>query len=375
MRPLLFCLLWLTAAGASALELSSQRLQQPLPLATEFVWFADRAGAYTLGDLLREPGSAPWQALSDAEALPRYDTAFHWFRLDLDNPGAEVLRLLLVYAHPRQDILNVYVVADGSVIQRFETGSLRPFDSRPLAHHHFLFPFDLAPGQRVELLIQVQSRPSYVPAATTLWERDVFLAQTPRAEIWQWFFLGMLSAIALYHLVVFGLTRDISYLLYTLYIGANLWLFLASYGQGFRYLWPQSPHLDQLMTHLVASVIGICVSLFTVSFLNLRDKLPLMARVFIGISLIWAGLLALRLLLEGPAGFFIQVVENQFRIALVLSWLTGCYWQVPAPPKFWWLTNSNGPPVRRAVARAVASPGRGGTARERGDGDRRGLDT
>lgn len=307
--------LWLSHAAAMNID---REWHGPKTLPNAMQFFSDQKGQYTLNDLIDNPEQAPWRPLANAE-LPRYDKTFYWFRLPLHNRSEQAAALLLVYSHPRQNLLNVYILADGKLIKRYETGSARPFDSRPLPHHHFLFPLDLAPGQHIEVLLQIHSRPAYIPDELALWQRDNYFLEVIGSER-QWFFLGLLTAIVLYHVVVFGLTRDIAYLWYSLYIGANLVLFFSEMGYGFRWLWPDAPQLNALLPYLFPPLIGVTGTFFTINFLHLQQLRPRLTRFLWGLCIVLLGFVVLRLLLTAPSPLYVQAMSVALSLSIIINW-------------------------------------------------------
>lgn len=267
-------LLWLAVCGADLAQAQDAiRGESPRALLNSLEYFADRRGRYTLMDLIRAPEAVPWRAAETAQ-LPRHAAAFYWFRLPLHNPSTRPVSLLLVHAHPHQKLLNVYVVADGRLVARYETGSARAFASRPLAHPHFLFPLDLKPGQHLEVLLQVRGRPAVLAEDLQLWQQERYFLEHSAVVARKWFFLGLLSAIAGYHLMVFVGTRDPTYCWYSLYIGLGVLLYLAYFGYAFRYLWPQAPAWNTLAPQLLPALMMVAGTQFSVAFLRLPKRRP-----------------------------------------------------------------------------------------------------
>jgi diguanylate cyclase (GGDEF)-like protein len=93
-------------------------------------------------------------------------------------------------------------------------------------------------------------------------------------------YYGILLALFLYNLAVLASIRDPSYAYYLAYLGAFGLFMLSFNGVGFQYLWPNSPRWASAALPVSIGAI-LCTSLlFARSFLDLRRRVPMVARAF-----------------------------------------------------------------------------------------------
>ena len=81
-----------------------------------------------------------------------------WVRLDIENQGPSSGDWTLEYAFPLVDQLTFYLVQSNHIVKVYYTGDTLPFDSRPLPHRNFLFPFHLSPGDPSQVFLKIKSR-------------------------------------------------------------------------------------------------------------------------------------------------------------------------------------------------------------------------
>lgn len=165
-----------------------------------------------------------------------------WLRLTLRHDGDAPLHRLLRVDNPRVDRLTVVALRDGRAVQHWETGDRRPFDTRPVPHHAFVFPIELPPGRPVELLVRVDSHDGYQMLMPLALLSDTALqAQTQGHTLLMGLYYGGLGLLLLYHLCLLAITREPSLGLYAAYLAALIVCRVAFEGHAAQYLWPDAP--------------------------------------------------------------------------------------------------------------------------------------
>ncbi|GAA3961436.1 sensor domain-containing diguanylate cyclase [Allohahella marinimesophila] len=253
------CLLFVVAtyAGARTPVDTDQSFIDLQPLVDVYV---DDAGHLSLEEVQALPPSVWRQSTEDRLSLG-FNTAVHWFKLDLriEQPGNE--GWLLELAYPLIDQVELFIVRDGTIIRSGRTGDGVAFDERPLNHRNFLFPLALDEPGDLTLYLQVQTDGA-MELPLYLWQKNAFLEAEGTVLALQSMYFGLMIGMLLYNLFIFLVLRDRSYFWY-LGVTASIMLFQASlHGFGFQYLWP-----DWLwMQDQSVAVMAACSSAFTVLF-------------------------------------------------------------------------------------------------------------
>lgn len=200
-----------------------------------------------------------------------YTASAYWFRVALNNPTPFAASRLLEIAFPPLDRIDAYFVVRDRTFS-MQAGDQVPFSTRPIAHHHYIFPLDIPPGGS-EIYFRVTSSGSIsVPA--TLWAPDDFARHSETRYAFLAAYFGWIFALISYNLMLFTSTRDRAYLAYVAFASGLAIASLAYTGMGAQFFWPESPRWGD-----PSIIAGLCLtvlfgSVFTRMFLHTRESLP-----------------------------------------------------------------------------------------------------
>src|SRR5262245_40786839 len=232
------CLLAIAAAGAQPppglVILDVQTRELPLRQQLELVRDDSRMLEF---DQLNSD-AVVWRPAEDDVVSHGYTTAAYWYRFTLRNDGgsgANAEWVLEVDFSPL-DFVDFYVNQRGTVTH-VPTGDQRPIAPGQLPHPTYAVPVRVAPGERVQVHLRVQTSTSHqVPL--TLWAREEFLASSTRQSLGYGVFFGVMLVMAVYNLVVAFFVRDVAYLYYVANILSFALLQAAMSGYLYRLLQP-----------------------------------------------------------------------------------------------------------------------------------------
>jgi len=142
-------------AGSDVVRVGSDLQADRLALDGRFELLEDPTRSLGPAELLKP--RTDWRAAPSRPLNLGHSTSAWWLRVRLLNADTTPLRRLLQVDNPRVDYLDLQVVRDGRLAEAFRTGDRLPFAARPVPHHAFVFPVDLAPGETVELLLRRQA--------------------------------------------------------------------------------------------------------------------------------------------------------------------------------------------------------------------------
>ncbi|MDX1693189.1 MAG: 7TM diverse intracellular signaling domain-containing protein [Ketobacteraceae bacterium] len=291
----------------------------PVSLTPYLSVYEDRQGAAGLPDILGEL-SDRFVSLHGKALNSGLSGSVYWVRAEL--PGGVVSTLartdprwLVEFATPYLNHLDLYVIdtASGRVIKEWQTGDLKPFSARPIPSVNFSFPLDLEQGRQLTLLARL-ANDGLVIANPRLWPRDQYAGVADARGKLYGLFYGAMIIMALYNLVIFLAIRDLSYLYYVLSI-LGITLFEAcNRGDAFKYLWPDSPALANIMLPQSIFFAEIFTLLFVNRFLQLPQHMPLWSRIIKGMVLV-----AVLMMIAGPFIANRHAVNMASILAMLLS--------------------------------------------------------
>lgn len=242
-----------------------------------------------------------------------------WIRLDIGandlKENSWILNLGTIFG----GILNIYVVRDGELVKELNINSYESFQSRQYDHRQIVLPFELSPNSVTQVLIQLQSSTTYTVLNFNL-EPERQFTISDRQETWLFGLqFGIIAALALYHLILAGATRDKVYWLYSAYIVGNLYYYLVTTGYGYQYFWSDQAWITVALGPIVLVLPTVLAIPFAVTFLKLRSISPKIAYCFWGLFSIL--LVSFVITYVGAVNLitFINVVINLTYIAFIAA--------------------------------------------------------
>lgn len=231
----------------------------------------DPAGTLTLAQVM----ALPERFLASTKPTPNFSftRSSYWFHLRLENRNSPERHWLLETQYPLLDHFTIYTLRDGQLTDTTQGGRSLPFEQRPLKHRNFVYGFEAAQGQSLELYIQVRTASSLqLPLA--LWTQASFLAKDHEEQFAFGLYYGVLAAMLLYNLMIFLSIREVSYFHYLHFISGAILFQMTINGLAYEYFWPNSPQWGAaaLPTLIFFALIGILN--FSRTFLNLGAHLP-----------------------------------------------------------------------------------------------------
>ncbi|MEO6851052.1 MAG: 7TM diverse intracellular signaling domain-containing protein, partial [Mucilaginibacter sp.] len=212
-------------------------------------------------------------------------TSVFWLRFTIKNESPEK-QLLLDIQYPALDICGFYYPVN-NVYQGETLSDNYPFGKRTYKHQDFIFNVILHQDSTATFYLKVQSKAEMVLPIVLGTPQKIAETKLTTDLFWG-VLVGILLVMILYNIFVYVSTRDISYLyyvLYALFIGLTQ---TSISGYTYRFIFPDSPELYNMCTILFNSIAGIAFSLFAQSFLGIRQRMPIMGKVFSFIILLYS---------------------------------------------------------------------------------------
>jgi len=218
------------------------------------------------------------QSLTQVPNL-QLSTSVFWLRFTIKNESPEK-QLLLSLEYPTLDECEFYYSAKGV----YNTESLsdnNSFEKRKYKHQDFLFDISIPKDSTATLVLGTPQK--------------IAESELTRDMLWG-LLVGILLVMILYNTFVFISTKDISYLYYVLYAFFIALTQTSLSGYTYRFIFPNSPVMFNMGIIIFNSLAGIAFSLFAQSFLAIKERMPIMSKLFKLIILLYALTIIVRLL-------------------------------------------------------------------------------
>lgn len=219
----------------------------------------------------------------------------YWARFKVKNENIHQVNWCLEITYPLINSVKMFLFDEkGALVEMREGGDHFPFNKREVKYRNVVFRVNAPPGSERIVYVRFETD-GPMNLHMILWDTESFLGKLSQMQIALGIYYGAMVVMLLYNLFIFFSVRDLSYLYYVLYYVFFVILQLALNGLAFQYLWPDFVWWQNNGIPLVLFLGMIFATLFTRSFLHVKDHLPKIDR-FLGITVfILAGLLPLSL--------------------------------------------------------------------------------
>ncbi len=205
-----------------------------------------------------------------------FSSSQFWVRLPVANKLDEPIEWLLEFNFPLIDEIQIYSKNLPPNIKTL-TGDHFPFSERNENYRNVMFPLSEKPNSETVYYLRIKSE-STIPLTLEAWSMTEGISKMNKEQIIFGLFYGIMLVMILYNFSIFVFTREISYLLYVLFITSISLFHLANNGIAFQYLWPDSVWWANYC--LPFFILTSCFSgiLFAIYFLNLKKLSHKLAR-------------------------------------------------------------------------------------------------
>ena len=212
---LLAVALGLWACGAQAALEVGKMPGASVSLTGELAFLQDSGGRLTLADVQLQDATLPFQQGDpQAHALQLgYTHEPWWLRLRLRNDTDQPVQRYIEIGLSRLTHLSFYQPEAGGGTRATHTGSLAPFASRAYPNRNFVFPVTLPPHSEGTYHVRVESSSALIVPAR-VWTPEGFRRHERVDYLAQGWYVGMVTAMALFNLFLFVALRQKLYLVY-----------------------------------------------------------------------------------------------------------------------------------------------------------------
>jgi diguanylate cyclase (GGDEF)-like protein len=222
--------------------------------------------------------------------------ATYWFRFTLSNQTDIEQQLLLEVQNPSLDVVEIHQVIVDGMASGHRVGDLMPFAQRPIAHEQLLLPLAVAAGQDNTVYLKVSNNGLFdVPIH--LWQPDAYIEQNSKSTLTSALLLGFLGAIIFSALLLFLVSRNRKFMLFSITLITQFLALVTLYGFGNRFVWPQWAWLQQHIVSLLITLSLIAGALFGLALLNLRKHNIRLLQLVRGLVATGLGILLVSLLI------------------------------------------------------------------------------
>ncbi len=191
----------------------------------------------------------------------------YWFRFRLQNLEPKDLQLFLEVRYPLIDHMQLHEVLPAGGVHTVPLGDMQPFSERPVQHHLFTVPLQLAAGETRLYYLEVQTTSS-VNLPLFLSAEIPFLESVHDTQLLVGLYYGVVVGLLIYNLFIYVTTRERAFLFYVFYLFATLGYATGLDGIQFRML-PDAMNWQRYSVNVFVNLATFLMFLFTFDVLDL----------------------------------------------------------------------------------------------------------
>lgn len=268
-----FVLILLSVAGnTDAITLPAEATR--IDLNSKVLYLEDPGGQMSIAEVRDPAAQQRFRQWTEPGALNFGLTrSAYWLKVTLKNSGASPVLRVLEIPYTGLDYIDFYP-PDASPVR---TGSARPFDSRPLEHRHFIFPFHL-PTQEKDFYFRIASRYT-LTVDLNAWQPQAFFVSQQKSLAMQAMYFGELLALLLYNAFLFISLRDRRFLYYVLFTASLGFGIFAGNGFGRELLWRDAKEFDVVSQTFFVCLAMVFANLFSRQIIQVPKIAPRLAQL------------------------------------------------------------------------------------------------
>lgn len=234
-------------------------------------YLEDKSGKMTL-DVVKEMYKSGKFTSSNEEILDfgNSGSAF-WLKLDYVNESKR--RAFLVIDVPNIEHIDLYQYLQQDRSLHSRSGVLSPETDGVVVSNNFVFDLS-GSGQRVQsLYIRIKTN-NVLLLPIKLATAETLITNGSGKTRFEAMYIGALLILFLFNLFLYLSFKDHIYFIYSIYVAA-LFIYMVLYIRGYGYVFGQSFHtFINLYPHVFLSIACLASAFFSISFLDLRKRMP-----------------------------------------------------------------------------------------------------
>ncbi|MCP4132469.1 MAG: PAS domain S-box protein [bacterium] len=204
-------------------------------------YLEDKTGSLTVYDLInpKDAKKINWTRSKKKSPGFGYTRSAFWFRFTVKNDTVHTVEWYLDQFYSYIDDIRLYLPTENGKYLYLQTGDNYPFDTRPVFYRSFAFPVETQSGEQKTYYLRYKTS-SPMAIDLKIMAPESFQVYREKETIILWIYITILVVMFLYNFVMSVTIKDLSYLLFSLYLAFFAMYVICYYGIGFQFFWPSA---------------------------------------------------------------------------------------------------------------------------------------
>lgn len=305
MRP--FLLLFICIRFLCANEYVDISKSEVSPLHEHYLYLEDKYAQMGLNTILQSSNQKRFRPLDGRSAGFGLTQSDYWIKLSIENPQNHPLKRLLKFDYPLLDRVSFYRMNSEGTYSKKISGDSIGVSQHEKKDENIVFTLTMEPHSKETLYFHIRSKSS-MDLQLYLMNDDQYYASEVTKTALLGIFYGGAAIMILYNFFLFLSIRERSYFYYVIFQIADILALLALSGVALRYLWPESPEINNTIIPFLIVLAHVLAIVFTRTFLDTRALLPKLDKVLSGILIFSIAILFLTAVVNYFLGLILSVI-------------------------------------------------------------------
>ncbi len=216
--------------------------------------------------------SQEWKPLDQSEVSLGFSSSAYWFRLFVKNQLTEKEICFLKIGYALIDYIDFHVVSESGDIKTIRTGDRRPFSTREIEDHHFVFKIENKKEIQA-IYIRVQSTNSLRFPFSVLSMTEYLKERSWIMPIY-WMYYGLILVLLVIHLYLFIALKERVYIVFSWFLASWALLELTHNGFAFQFFWPNTIIFQDRALPFFVSASIVSLGTFFCYYLETAKQYP-----------------------------------------------------------------------------------------------------
>jgi serine phosphatase RsbU (regulator of sigma subunit) len=265
-----------TFSQKGTVELTDGNLGQSFT--KEVLVLEDSEGEYSLEEVLEMPDDRFFSPKNEIANLDFTASTF-WLRFSIKNNSSSA-HFILETARPITNEVEFYQMRGSNIENHYRSGDAYQSDEKVIPHRKNLFPIVMYPSQKKDYLVRLKSDGEVVTLPLRISDRLSFFEKDAKSQFAYGFYYGLMCLVVIIYFFFFVLLKDRAFFFYITYVAAQALLQFSLDGYTFIHLFPSGGYLANHFVIFIAGTTMFVLLLYVSNFLHLKERNPLISRVF-----------------------------------------------------------------------------------------------
>ncbi|GAB4139825.1 MAG: hypothetical protein Fur0041_15010 [Bacteroidia bacterium] len=215
-----------------------------------------------------------------------FNNSSFWLRFTLENTTDMEIDVYVSVKNANLDIADLYYFSQEGGIIRQTGGDFFKFSRRVIKDKYVRFPVKLAPKSKTLFYLNAQNSGEQFSVPVSIGNETYFANEVSKEQIIFGIYFGIIVLALILNIFFSFILKDRTSWFYVAYLAGLLFLQLSLTGIGFQYIWPESIFLANHANPIFANLSILFLILFTISFLNIHEYFPRLAKFYTGVALL-----------------------------------------------------------------------------------------